>query len=167
MAGVDLSTLPPLTNESIPDIDSVDVWPLIDGSNATSPRVEVPLSSVGALYGSALISGKYKVVLATQHGLGYFTGPHSPNETAPYKDAGCPDTCLFDIIADPTEHVDLSAQYPDIKQRLLDRHYAISNGSFQTDCYGALVNQTQAKNNALAAQIDGVWAPYDMCLMNN
>ena len=82
MVGVDLSTLPPLTNESIPDFDSVNVWPLIDGSNATSPRVEVPLSSVGALYGSALISGNYKVVLTSQHGLCFFTGPQSPDETA-------------------------------------------------------------------------------------
>ena len=106
-----------------------------NGNNVTSPRVEIPLSSVGALDGSAYINGSYKIVLTKQGGLGFFTGPQSPNETNPYTDAGCPDTCLFDIIIDPTEHVDIGDQYPDIKA-MLERHYEISNGTYQTDCYG-------------------------------
>merc|ERR1712083_1178147 len=105
--------------------------------------------------------------LQAQNGLGFWTGPNSPNQTAPYKDTGCPNVCLFDIINDPTEHADLSAVYPSIKADLLRRHYAISNGSFQTDCYGESVNATQAMDNALNAQINGTWAPYNMCLMNN
>ena len=167
LADVDISKLPPLTNRSIPDIDSLDIWPMITGNNLTSSRTEIPLSSVGSLYGSAFISGDYKIVLQAQNGLGFWTGPQSPNETQPYADSGCPDVCLFDIVNDLTEHVDLSAKYPEIKERMLERHYEISNGSFQTNCYGQNVNSTEAKNAAIDAQINGVWAPYNMCLLTD
>ena len=72
---MDTSSLPPLTTEDIPELDSLDVWPMMNGSNMISPRIEVPLSSVGALYGSAFISGDYKIVLEDQHKLGFYTGP--------------------------------------------------------------------------------------------
>ena len=167
MVGVDLDKLPPLTNETIPGYDGFDVMPMIMGKNLTSPRVEIPLSSIGALDGSAYINGSYKIVLTSQGGLGFYTGPQSPNETNPYKDAGCPNTCLFDIINDPTEHVDISDQYSDIKKAMLARHQEISDGSYQTDCYGQNINSSEAKQNAINAQINGTWAPYNMCLMND
>ena len=75
--------------------------------------------------------------------------------------------CLFNIMKDPEEHHDLSDEYPDIKMQLLDRHYEISKGQFQTDCYGVKFNATEAKMIATEAQIYGVWAPYNMCLMNS
>eukprot|EP01083_Nonionella_stella_P307519 1081263_1 len=161
IVGVDTSNLPPLTNESIPKLDSMNIYGLIDGSNLTSPRMEIPLSSNGAL-----ISEQYKLVLTAQQNLGFYTGPRSPNITRPYKDEGCANGCLFDIIEDPTEHVDLSDQYPQIKAKLMHRMNEIVNGSYQTDCYGESVNATEAKQNALNEQIDGYWAPYDMCLLS-
>ena len=169
LAGVDTSTLPSLTKEDIPGLDSLDVWPMINGSNLTSPRVEIPLSGIGALFGSAFISGDYKIVLDTQHKLGFWTGPKSPNASIPYvhpNDTGCPDGCLFNIKLDPTEHHDLSAKHPEIKRKLLERHKIISSGQFQTDCYGANINETEAKETAINAQIYGVWAPYNMCVMS-
>ncbi len=163
---MDTAKFPPLTNETIPGYDSMDVWGLIDGSNLTSPRTEIALSSIGGS-GGALISVNYKIVLNAQQSLGFFTGAHSPNKTSPYKDNGCPNTCLFDIISDPTEHIDLSDTYPQIKTQLLNRMRQISNGSFQTDCYGVKVNSSAAKQKAIKAQIDGYWVPYNMCLLHD
>eukprot|EP01084_Bolivina_argentea_P119808 212399_1 len=162
LVGVDTSKLPPLTTLPIPALDSLNIWGLIDGSNNTSPRTEIALSSVnGGGTGGGFISGNYKIVLGGQNNLGFFTGPQSPNQTKPYSDKGCPNICLFDIINDPTEHNDLSSQYPDIKQKLINRMHEISNTSFQTDCYGQ--SKDNASNKAKAAQIDGYWAPYGMC----
>ena len=68
---------------------------------------------------------------------------------------------------DPEEHHDLSEEYPDIKKKMVDRHYEISKGKFQTECYNQNFNATDAKMIAIEAQIYGVWAPYNMCLMNS
>ena len=160
---------PTKTNETIPNIDSMNIWQLIDGSNETSPRTIIPLSSVDSLYGSGYIHGNYKVVLGTQNGLGFFTGPQSPNATNHYQDAGCPKGCLFDIINDPTEHIDIQSNNTQIFTQLMNEMYAISNTSYQTDCYGIPINSSEAETNANNQKVanGGVWGPYNMCLMNN
>ena len=38
----------------LPPVDSLNVWPMLAGENATSPRTEVPLSGGAALTGSGL-----------------------------------------------------------------------------------------------------------------
>ena len=55
-AGVD----PTDNAEGVPGIDSLDMWPLLSGTNTTSPRNEIPLSS------HALISGDWKVIFGPQ-----------------------------------------------------------------------------------------------------
>lgn len=164
LAGVDTSSLSLSNSDSIPGIDSLDIWPLITGSNLTSPRTEIPLSSVD-LKGSAFISGDFKIVLGTQGGKGIWTGPQSPNETEQYEDTiGCPDGCLFNITKDPTEHEDLSQQFPEIKEAMMARHIEISETMFQTDCYGQTVHTNIAAVCASFSKINGVWAPYGFCL---
>lgn len=139
---------------------------MIAGWNLTSPRTEIPLSSTDMSDGSALIVGHWKLVLGAQSGYGYWTGQYSPNETKPYKDAGCPDGCLFNIIKDPTEHDDLSLEFPEIKESLMARHREIGVSAFQTDCYGQIVNSSTATIHAESAKINGVWAPYGLCTTN-
>ena len=46
----------------LPPIDSLNMWPMISGVNATSPRLEIPLSSDETGTTGGLISGRYKIV---------------------------------------------------------------------------------------------------------
>ena len=71
LAGVDTSNISLSNTDSIPGLDSLDIWPMITGSNLTSPRTEIPLSSFGS-DGSALIVGDWKLVLGDQRGLGFW-----------------------------------------------------------------------------------------------
>ena len=54
-----------------------------------------------------------ELIIGRWFGWGVWLGPSSPNGTAngaeanPGVDPGCPDGCLFDVVADPAEHVDL------------------------------------------------------------
>lgn len=130
LAGVDPTDDAP----GMPPVDGLDIWPYITGANDTSPRTEIPLSSVYADNESgpggggmaALIVGKYKLV---RNGQLYcsWQGPVYPNASTDHsKDQNCPDVCpdtgcLFDIQADPGEHTDLAAQMPDVAAQLLKR----------------------------------------------
>ena len=55
LAGVD-PTDQKAAEAKLPPIDSLNMWPMISGQNATSPRVDIPASY------STLISGDYKIL---------------------------------------------------------------------------------------------------------
>ena len=76
--------------------------------------------TAGAVFtGGALLNGTWKLVEGDWFGWGVWLGPDSPNgtasgaETTPGADAGCPAGCLFDLAADPGEHVDLKGAQPE------------------------------------------------------
>eukprot|EP01062_Namystynia_karyoxenos_P038921 TRINITY_DN2828_c0_g2_i1.p1 TRINITY_DN2828_c0_g2~~TRINITY_DN2828_c0_g2_i1.p1 ORF type:complete len:522 (+),score=133.72 TRINITY_DN2828_c0_g2_i1:101-1666(+) len=132
----------------VPPPDSIDVWDslLVPNADATN-RTEVPLSwcpreghkaEDGCLstrwvnngsrqlpLNAALISGKHKLVWGEQWHNGGWVGPVFPNGTQlPSDDPGCPEGCLFDIFADPSEKHDLKSESPalfaQLKNRMLD-----------------------------------------------
>lgn len=98
---------------SLPPLDSLDVWPMLSGANATSPRVEIPLSTLPGLNGGwnglglpehdepgsfrdpnyfsggeGLIVGEWKIVTGWQP-IGPFGSGHTPscnNNTAMQND---------------------------------------------------------------------------------
>ena len=96
LAGVSSATLVDrrAAAAGLPALDSIDVWPLVSGTNTTSPRVEVPLSAAtGSAHlsrasdadtaevrsptyfvgGEGLIVGKWKIITGLQH-----HGPFDP-----------------------------------------------------------------------------------------
>ena len=102
--------------------DSLNMWPLLSGATAASPRLETPLAVEGHpapanAYGnwsaqnqSALIVGEFKLILGLKVLSNFWQGPDFPNETyqkwAPTgfalanKDCGSldgPGGCLFNI----------------------------------------------------------------------
>lgn len=94
---------------NLPSIDSLNVWPLISGQNATSPRVDIPLSNM------SLISGDYKIITGSVHHAGW-TGPHFPNgsngvDAVEYCGE---EGCLYNIKEDPLEHTNLATKLPDV-----------------------------------------------------
>eukprot|EP00052_Salpingoeca_macrocollata_P009358 m.73926 g.73926 ORF g.73926 m.73926 type:complete len:523 (+) comp17066_c0_seq1:390-1958(+) len=110
LAGVD-----PTDHEAaaagLPPIDSLDVWPLLSGANNTSPRQEWLVDE------GALLQGEWKLLTGRQIEAGW-AGPQYPNTSSAGHEVctvslACKDGCLFNVVNDPTEHVDLAAAHPD------------------------------------------------------
>jgi len=119
----------------LPPIDSLDIWPLISGANATSPHATLVIGSPSdptsggegpkALLMNVTVQGiiqpPYKLLIGPLI-YAVWTGPVHPNGTGPVPDyqaihhCGDPaDTtfppgpgCLFDIQKDPGETTDLT-----------------------------------------------------------
>lgn len=115
LAGVD-PTDNSASKAKLPPVDSTNMWPLISGQNTTSPRVDIPLSE------KTLISGPYKILTGTVPQAGW-TGPQFPNNTHPQGGISakeeCGDNgCLYNIIDDPEERINLAAKELEILQTM-------------------------------------------------
>eukprot|EP01006_Ploeotia_vitrea_P006676 TRINITY_DN14375_c0_g1_i1.p1 TRINITY_DN14375_c0_g1~~TRINITY_DN14375_c0_g1_i1.p1 ORF type:complete len:553 (-),score=61.32 TRINITY_DN14375_c0_g1_i1:1318-2976(-) len=128
----------------LPPIDSLNVWKLISGQNETSPRVEIPagwtidpLDAQGGTLIGALISGDYKIILYEQVDA-CWTGPQWPNVSSHFDpDAHFEwcgfrpeDGCLFNIKADPNEHVNLAKKMPAKWHELYARVQELQKGVY-------------------------------------
>ena len=113
----------------LPPVDSVNLWPLLSGANGTSPRSEVPIDVVGASTG--IVTARWKFLAGGQIGAGW-EGPTFPNASSAARDPyalhlACPATgCLFDLLADPHETVDVAAAHPGVAAQLRARIEAIA-----------------------------------------
>ena len=108
LAGVD-PTDEKAAKANLPAVDGMNMWPLISGENATSPRTEFPLNP-------GMISGDYKILVGDIQQNGY-TGPQYPNNTAPegiFASEECGYFgCLYNIKADPEERHNLADSMPE------------------------------------------------------
>lgn len=156
----------------LPAVDALDVWPMVSGATRVSPRVELPLSARGnatALKGTALIvtcpasgacpssRGRFKLVRGHMAN-GAWPGPTTPNGSKPAEVAvDCGAGCLFDLDADPTEHVDLAQQKPTLLRHLralaakYDETVYQSPGSSKPD---------PAAKAAARSRYGGFWGPW-------
>ena len=128
----------------LPPVDSLNMWPLISGENSTSPRVEIPLSQ------HSLISGPYKI-LTGKIGSAGWTGPQFPNNThkgipgsQDCGDAGC----LYNILDDPEERVDLANKEQDILKEMQQKiakyqatYFKPNRGSVVPEACQAVINK--------------------------
>ena len=80
----------------------------------------------------AYISKQYKIVIGHQEGRGIWFGPVYPNGTRDYKDDSCAQGCLFDIVKDPTEHVNLKHSMPEMWKTMLAKLLAAGKTLYQT-----------------------------------
>jgi len=116
----------------LPPVDGVNVWPLIAGETAQSPRGELPLGK------SAIIRGQWKLLLGDQHGAAWH-GPDYPNASSHGDDPvlQCGDRgCLFDVVADPTEHEDVRETHQSVAHELSARLQALAAGFFDNNDRG-------------------------------
>ena len=126
------------------DIDGVDVWPMLMGKNSTPPRALTPTSEVGILDSSSEGHLWKLVTLAGQSNYYYKNqtnyvpenaslaclesaqpDPYEPGRTDAIVNGKCPvcnitSPCLFDLLVDPNEEVNVASQHPDIVARLND-----------------------------------------------
>ena len=119
----------------LPPVDSVDLWPWLSGAAAASPRDEVPLGSSscvvpapgcinewGAAPSATVVNGLIRrepdggglwKLLVGPVPMNGWQGPRFPNASttgwaAEASIHHCEPACLFELDADPTEHVDLA-----------------------------------------------------------
>lgn len=148
LAGVD-PTDKKAASAGLPPIDSHNLWPLLSGSNSTSPRAELAIGSyTGDIQKLApdplqmtkvggLINQGYKLLVGTNEQAGW-PGPKFPNSTSTWNPTldveVCGNTmatgCLFDIMQDPGEHVNLASKKPEIFKRMMARIAEIEKGVF-------------------------------------
>ena len=117
----------------LPPVDSLDLWPMISGANATSPRVEVPVAP------STLISWPFKMLKGLQWWSG-FGGAVYPNASSPAASPNewvdCKAGCLFNISADPSELLDVSAQHPGVVAAMSARIDELARAFFSNNDTG-------------------------------
>eukprot|EP01061_Rhynchopus_euleeides_P015798 TRINITY_DN2686_c3_g1_i1.p2 TRINITY_DN2686_c3_g1~~TRINITY_DN2686_c3_g1_i1.p2 ORF type:complete len:500 (+),score=185.00 TRINITY_DN2686_c3_g1_i1:60-1559(+) len=125
--------------DGVPDTDSMDVWPMLSGANLTSPRFEIPLAvakpgSNKFSTGQGLIQGEWKYITGNLD-TGIRMSPQYPNASTvcdDFHDPGCPSGCLFNIVDDPTELVDLSSAHPHVVSAMEARLQELAHTVFQT-----------------------------------
>jgi len=96
----------------LPPIDSLDVWPLISGANATSPRAVLPLDA------DSIIVGDWKLLLGSVGESGWtgYVYPNASTAAGARIDGqhNCGEVgCLFNVAEDRGEHVDRSSEEPE------------------------------------------------------
>lgn len=123
-------------NAGLPDISSINMWPLLSGEITHSPRTELPLTT------SALIIGKYKFVTgyekwATWAEKIFPTASTPDQDTLENMKLDC-DTkpCLFDVVDDPSETKNLIDDLPKLGKEMGERLLELQAGFFENDISG-------------------------------
>lgn len=148
----------------LPPVDSLDMWSMLSFANATSPRTELMLrgGNSTSIPGSGLIATvdgiRYKLIRGEQ-GNGAFPGKLMPNATSGGKGISidCGAGCLFDLDSDPTEHVDLANDKPELLKRLQDLAASYDATYFQEP--GEANADPEAKK-AAENKYGGFWGPW-------
>lgn len=145
----------------LPDIDSLDVSDFVLGRTSESPRKEIPLTlgqhQPGGS-GGGLIVGPFKLLRGKQMPA-HFNGPEYPNGTRPAPiSIDCDAGCLFDIINDPTEHHDISREYPDILANLTLRFDQLAQTAYQSTYIEGSMNCSEPR--VLEMLQGGFWTPW-------
>ncbi len=162
-----------------PGVDGIDQWPYLSGQVSTSARTELPLASRSASHedvnstdpqggSAALIVGEFKLVrFAQQYAM--WMGPNYPNASTggparpdePVFDCGS-EGCLFNIIADPGEHLDLAKnpKYAAVLAKLQARAHALDASAIEAVKPAGWRGQN---DKSLACEVmkknGGIWGP--------
>ena len=162
---------------NLPPIDSVDLWPLISGTNSTSPRAELHIGSnsggdeSGRTSGITLVGGlivpPYKILVGDGPGsildMAGWPGPQWPNVSSSVDYANvtqvCGRTletgCLYDVYADPNEHNNMIASNPAIWTKLLARMDEVNKTVFSP-----IRGTANPSACATALKNGGFWGPF-------
>jgi arylsulfatase B len=125
----------------LPPVTGHNLWPLISGANATSPRTEVYLgdTDTGAQTGNTVLQGLINAssgmkVLVGEMWWSSWPPPQSPdrNTTPAAQNVSlmCAPACLFDVINDPDERKDLAMEQPEVLAALLARRAEVEKTLF-------------------------------------
>lgn len=155
------------SDNGLPPVDSIDLWPHISGESSAPVRNEL-LAAPSILY-----DGQWKLITGADmgninkaqaqkpdqvpfnyylNGYGYgveqqqkyfSNGLHSENIPPQYQAKECAGGCLYDVFADPTETTDVADQYPEVVERMTKRINELNVNLFQPYRGPSTVNVAQ------------------------
>lgn len=144
VAGVEDCTDASAAKAGLPPVDSVSAWPYLSGQTNQSARSTILVTK------DLLVDGEWKYVAGGTVMTGAaWGGPRYPNASTSYDpifahDLTCPPSgCLFNVVEDVREEHEVSAQHPDVVQRMkteLDRQRATiwsTDHKIDPECYKA------------------------------
>lgn len=165
----------------LPPIDSVSVWPLISGTNATSPRHELAIGDTTAISpngdGETLVGGlvqqrgnsTWKLLVGAAdklHRVGQdvLTGPEWPNASShlvPLDHSRLcgrqqKNGCLFNLISDPLETTSLAMAETQIFNSMLARIDELQKGVYSPN-RGKVDKQACVEAEG---KYQGYWGPF-------
>ena len=119
----------------LPAVDGLDMWPMISGSNLTSPRRELIVDH------NTLIMGRYKLMVDEWINFATWTGELFPNASSVLHPPDghflrCKgDGCLFDLVGDIGEHENMVHLNEDKRQiaKEMKRRLGELRGTFYTN----------------------------------
>ena len=109
----------------LPAIDGLNMWPLLSGTNTTSPRPYIILGSSdnSDKEGNTIVTGViradgYKLLLGKLSSA-WWTSDTYPNSSGyPTGNENCGTGCLFNVFDDPSEYNEISSKNPQIVKEL-------------------------------------------------
>ena len=127
----------------LPPVDSLDYWPVVVDGAAGPLRTELPISPSVLLQTQADGSGPwFKLMRGPITGAGW-TSAHFPNATGDnpmgvtlHCGANAGGACLFDVLADPGEHEDISAANADVVTTMTARLAELAAGFYSNSDVG-------------------------------
>lgn len=161
------------TKLGLPDVDSINVWPLLSGATHSSPRVEAPLSTgmgwkgpeIGGHGGSGYVvscpsaachksvtpaHALFKLVRAVQNDCWRGCG-------APGKSVNCNTGCLFNLDDDPEERNNLAQAHPELLAALQARALEIDATAYQSR---GVFSMAPGATNAARSKWSGFFGPW-------
>jgi len=156
----------------LPPIDSLNMWPLLSGTNMTSPRTEVwltPLSGDRAnatnprSADAAIILGRHKLIVGNISQASW-TGRLHPNNSVDWDTWSTVEQCtspgklgcLFDGFRDEREEHDLALEQPDLAATLYARLQELDATLFEPE-------RGSPDHTGACAQVvanNGTWGPW-------
>eukprot|EP01084_Bolivina_argentea_P089087 160827_1 len=142
------------------------MWPMISGMNKTSPRTEIAINA------NAFIQNEYKLLFgniqyASWAGIQY---PNTSSMANPVQNATlhCGSKgCLFDVVADMTEHVDIASQNVDVVESMTKRLNELKQEFWQNTKSGTDSCPKIAQNSSKECacwmaenRYNGFWGPW-------
>eukprot|EP01084_Bolivina_argentea_P151763 264864_1 len=115
----------------LPPVEGYNVWPMISGINTTSPRTLLPIDN------TTLIENNYKFIIGSNIDQASWGGTIWPNTSS--MDPGgsvvgthmdCSNGCLFDVVNDMTEHIDLASKNQQKVQDMIDTLNKLKKGFY-------------------------------------
>ena len=167
LAGVD-KTDTRAAAAGLPPVDSINLWPMLSGTNTTPPRTEIILgmpfisssNSIGDPYlgVQALIRADgYKLIIGTTH-QNVWTGPQYPNASTKWPNTGndCSHGCLYNVFTDETEHNDVASSFPDIVTSMRARISELNSTMYRPD----RGTSSKLACDAALGKWGGFWGPF-------
>ena len=149
----------------LPPIDGYNIWDLVIGKNGTSPRTEIPIDD------HTLIQNEYKLIINTTVDYAGWSGLIFPNSSSvdhPVQTVklNCLKGCLFDVVADMTEHENVIGDHEDIADTMNARLVELKEGYFNNNESGVDICPKDVNMSCAcwAAQnkYDGFYGPYQI-----